>query len=194
VSDPIFTVIAGANGCGKSTLTRWAKAFFQQSAVLDPDAVAVDLQARSDSRLSDIEAAKEVLRAAEAFLQAGISFSVETTLSGGTYLKMLKQAKLLGYRTRLLYIGTTSVEINIARVKTRVLKGGHAVPLEDQLRRYPRSFYNMHLAIALADECALLDNSTAEGHRLVALKLYEGELTPVEPLPEWAELIRAARL
>jgi len=68
LSTPIFTVIAGANGCGKSTLTRWAKAFFQQSAVLDPDAIALDLQAESDTILSNIEAGKELIRSAEAFL------------------------------------------------------------------------------------------------------------------------------
>jgi predicted ABC-type ATPase len=69
---PTFTVVAGANGCGKSTLTRWAKAFFQQSPLLDPDAIAVELQAESNIKLSDIEAGKEVIRSAESFLNVGV--------------------------------------------------------------------------------------------------------------------------
>jgi predicted ABC-type ATPase len=178
-----FTVIAGANGCGKSTLTRWAKAFFQQSAVLDPDAIAVELQAESNTELSDIEAGKEVIRSADRFLAAGVSFSVETTLSGGTYLRMLARAKVLGYRTRLFYRGTESVDINTSRIKTRVLKGGHDVPIEDQLRRYPRSFKNLQPAIRLTDECVLFDNSTDAGHRIVGLKLMGMEMLPIEPLP-----------
>lgn len=183
-------MIAGANGCGKTTLTRWAKAFFQQSAVLDPDAVAVELQAQSNVELSDIEAAKEVLRSANAFLTGRVSFSVETTLSGGTYLRMLPRASELGFRTRLFYIGTESVDINIARIRTRVLKGGHDVPIADQLRRYPRSFNNLQPAIRLADESVLFDNSTEAGHRIVGLKLMGTVMLPMKPLPKWAEFLR----
>jgi predicted ABC-type ATPase len=190
LNPPTFTVIAGANGCGKSTLTRWAKAFFQQSAVLDPDAIAVERQAESNTKLSDIEAGKEVIRSANAFLTAKISFSVETTLSGGTYLRMLARASRLGYRTRLFYIGTENVDINIARVKARVLMGGHDVPIVDQLRRYPRSFKNLLTAISLADVCVLFDNSTDAGHRIVGLKLMGKEMFPVEPLPVWAEFLK----
>jgi predicted ABC-type ATPase len=190
LNPPTFTVIAGANGCGKSTLTRWAKAFFQQSAILDPDAIAVELQAESNTELSNIEAGKEVIRSADAFLVGGVSFSVETTLSGGTYLRMLARARDLGYRTRLFYIGTESVDINIDRVKARVLKGGHDVPVEDQLRRYPRSFKNLLPAIMLVDECVLFDNSTDAGHRIVGLKLMGMEMLPMEPLPVWAAFLR----
>ena len=134
MTPPILTVIAGANGCGKSTLIKWARAFFQQAATLDPDAVAVELQAQSSGQLSPIEAGKQVLLTAEDYLQKGVSFSVETTLSGSTYLKMLVEAKKLGYCTCLFYIGTDNLNINISRVKTRVLKGGHDVPIEDQTR------------------------------------------------------------
>ena len=189
----MFTVIAGANGCGKSTLTRWAKAFFQQSAVLDPDAVAVELQAQSNAELSDIEAGKEVLRAADAFLQAGVSFSVETTLSGTTYLKMLAKAHELGFRTRLFYIGTASLEINKLRVQARVLKGGHNVPEADQERRFPRSFRNMQTALKLVDEAVLFDNSSDAGHRVVGLKLMGAPVLPLEPLPEWALFLDLTR-
>lgn len=190
MSAPTFTVIAGANGCGKSTLTRWAKAFFQQSAVLDPDAIAVDLQAESDTILSNVEAGKELIRSAEAFLAGRVSFSVETTLSGGTYLRMLARARELGYRTRLFYIGTESVDINIVRIQARVLMGGHDVPREDQIRRYPRSFKNLRPAIALSDAGVLFDNSTDAGHRIVGLKLFGMKMLPIEPLPVWAEFLR----
>jgi predicted ABC-type ATPase len=191
VTAPILTVIAGANGCGKSTLTKWARAFFQQTATLDPDAVAVDLQAQSSGQLSPIEAGKQVLITAESYLEKGVSFSVETTLSGVTYLRMLSQAKELGYRTCLFYIGTESLSINIERVQARVLKGGHDVPLEDQTRRYARSFKNLSRALELADEGVLLDNSTDAGHRVVALKLEGRKMLLFEPLPEWAAFLRS---
>ena len=103
---------------------------------------------------------------------------------------MLARARDLGYRTRLFYIGTESVDINIDRVKARVLKGGHDVPVEDQLRRYPRSFKNLLPAIMLVDECVLFDNSTDAGHRIVGLKLMGMEMLPMEPLPVWAAFLR----
>jgi predicted ABC-type ATPase len=77
VSAPILTIIAGTNGCGKSTLTKWARAFFQQTATLDPDAVAVELQAETSGEVSPIEAGKQVLLTAESYLQKGVSFSVD---------------------------------------------------------------------------------------------------------------------
>jgi predicted ABC-type ATPase len=103
---------------------------------------------------------------------------------------MLARARELGYKTRLFYIGTESVDINIDRVRTRVLMGGHDVPIVDQLRRFPRSFKNLQPAIALADACVLLDNSTDTGHRIVGLKLMGMAMLPVEPLPVWAEFLR----
>ena len=39
----------------------------------------------------------------------------------------------------LIYIGTESVEINLARIAKRVLGGGHDVPEIDVRRRYLRS-------------------------------------------------------
>jgi predicted ABC-type ATPase len=190
VTAPIFTVIAGANGCGKSTLTKWARAFFQQTATLDPDAIAVELQAQSSGELSPIEAGKQVLLTAAGYLDKGVSFSVETTLSGGTYLRMLSDARKLGYRTCIFYIGTDSLTINILRVQARVLKGGHDVPIEDQTRRYGRSFKNLPKALDLADEGVLLDNSTDAGHRVVALKLEGRRMLLFEPIPEWAAFLR----
>jgi len=185
-----LTVIAGANGCGKSTLTKWARAFFQQTAILDPDAIALDLQAQTSVEVSPIVAGRQVLASAEGYLHKGVSFSVETTLSGGTYLKMLADAKALGYRTCLFYIGTDSLDINVSRVKARVLKGGHDVPLEDQTRRYGRSFRNLPKALELADEGVLLDNSSDGGHRVVALMLERRQTLWFEPVPRWAAFLR----
>jgi predicted ABC-type ATPase len=41
--------------------------------------------------------------------------------------------------------------------------GGHDVPVEDQLRRYPRSFKNLQPGINLADElCCLITRPTQD--------------------------------
>ncbi len=80
------------NGCGKTSLTSYARNNFQQFPVLDPDAVAKSLQETIGGGVSDIEGGKKVLRQAEKFIQSRTSFTVETTLSGSTYLKMALRA------------------------------------------------------------------------------------------------------
>ena len=182
---PVLTVIGGANGSGKSTLTRWARDFFQSDATLDADAAAVELQAQESGTVGRIEAGREVLRSAKEFLGKKNSFSVETTLAGNTYLRMLADAKKLGYRTRLLYIGTNNIQINIARIRDRVKKGGHEVPLEDQRRRYGRSLTNLSKALALSDETVLLDNSFENGHHIVAVKGRGQKLRFIGARPSW---------
>jgi predicted ABC-type ATPase len=53
----------------------------------------------------------------------------------------------LGYQVVLIYIGTESVEINLASIARRVLAGGHNVPEADVRRRYTTSFRNLPEAI-----------------------------------------------
>jgi predicted ABC-type ATPase len=65
LSRPVLTIIAGSNGCGKSTLTFSARDKFQQAPILDPDAIAKSIQDTLDPNTSDIEAGKRVLRLAE---------------------------------------------------------------------------------------------------------------------------------
>jgi predicted ABC-type ATPase len=177
-------VIAGANGSGKSTLTKWARDFFQLDANLDADAASVDLQARETGEVGPIEAGREDL------LVKKVSFSVETTLSGNTYLRMMSDARRRGYHTRVIYIGTEDLSINIARVKDRVIKGGHDVAIEDQRRRYSRSFRNLPRALALADEAVLLDNSLEEGHRVVGVMREGQAMCFIEPSPSWVAPLR----
>ncbi len=182
---PVLTIVAGSNGCGKTSLTSSNKSKFQQVPLLDPDAIAKSLQETLSHGASDIEAGKRVLRQADEFMEARQSFTVETTLSGGTYLKMAARAKEAGFNVVVFFVGTSSVEINLERVKNRVLKGGHNVPEEDQRRRYPRTLSNIRKLLPLADLAVLFDNSTEKGHVLVGVG-HPGFMYWEKPLPEWA--------
>jgi predicted ABC-type ATPase len=186
----VLTIIAGSNGCGKSTLTSSARDKFQQAPVLDPDAIAKSIQETLDNpNNSDIEAGKRVLRLAEELIASRQSFTVETTLSGSTYLRMAARAKRTGFNIMVILVGTTSVEINIERIKARVKKGGHDVPEDDQRRRYPRTLANMKRLLPDADLAVILDNSTANGYALVAFG-HKGSMHWIEPIPEWATSLR----
>lgn len=180
---PRLTFIAGANGSGKTTLTRWNSEIFRQIPVLDPDAIASTLQATVSSLLP-IAAARQVLKSAEEHLDRGESFAVETTLSGKNYLQMMLDARGRGFEVVLIYIGTETVEINLARIRNRVLAGGHDVPEPDVRRRYKRSLVNLPIAVRRANHTILFDNSTEDGYRLIGIFGDSGTRW-FEAKPEW---------
>lgn len=179
---PRLTLIAGANGSGKTTLTSDSDVF-RAIPVLDPDMIARTLQ--STSAAAPIAAARQVLSSARGHIRKAESFAVETTLAGKHYLQMMLDARSRGFEIILVYIGTENVEINLARIKNRVLAGGHNVPEEDVRRRCKRSFTNLPTAIQRADHTILFDNSTEEGYRLVAV-LGPSENHWFDPIPDWA--------
>ena len=180
---PTLTFIGGANGSGKTTLTRWNSDLFQEIPLLDPDAIANTLQATA-SGLFPVAAARFVLKSAAEHLRRAESFAVETTLAGKNYLQMMVDARARGFEIVLVYIGTESVEINLARIRNRVLAGGHDVPEGDVRRRYRRSLENLPIAIQRSDHAILFDNSTEDGYRLIGIMSTTGNQW-FERKPPW---------
>jgi predicted ABC-type ATPase len=183
---PTLTFIAGANGSGKTTLTRWNSEIFSQIPLLDPDAIAI-MQPANTSSLLPLAAGRQALRSAAKHLNNDESFAVETTLSGKIYLRMMLDAKARGFEVVLVYIGTENVEINLQRIRNRVLAGGHGVPESDVRRRYKRSLNNLAAAIRRADHVILFDNSTEDGYRLLAVLGKTGDHW-FEAMPAWLHL------
>ncbi len=102
---------------------------------------------------------------------------------------MAQRARAAGFLLCVIFVGTTSVEINLERVQARVVKGGHDVPEEDQRRRYPRTLSNLAKLLPNADFVVLLDNSTAIGYTLVAFGT-KAFMHWSPELPAWAVPIR----
>ena len=188
MSRPTFTLIAGANGSGKSTLTNSNPDIFASFPILDPDVIAKTIQSAVTAS-SAITAGRQALQMAKQLLHNQKSFAVETTLSGKNYLQMMLDARNLGFEVVLVYIGTETVEINLARIANRVLVGGHDVPKPDVQRRYQRSLKNAPIAISRADHVILFDNSTEQGYQLVGV-IDQGQTEWLEPLPKWAVGLR----
>ncbi|MFZ0761907.1 MAG: zeta toxin family protein [Candidatus Sulfotelmatobacter sp.] len=182
---PRLTIVAGANGSGKTTLTGWNSDVFRAIPILDPDAIAKALQLTSPAAFP-IAAARQVLASAKEHIGKHESFAVETTLAGKHYLQMMADARICGFEVVLVYIGTEDVEINLSRIRDRVLAGGHDVPESDVRRRYQRSFKNLPTAMERADHTILFDNSTEEGYRLVAVLGPSGSQW-FKPIPGWAK-------
>ena len=135
-----FYILAGANGSGKSTIS---KVLLPSEGLVyvNPDDIAKELN--PDNPLAvRIEAGREALRRIDLLLAKGDSFAIESTLSGNTYVKVIERAKSLGYMVVIAYVFVDSPKVCIKRIGERVRNGGHFVPAEDVERRYARSKAN----------------------------------------------------
>jgi len=144
-------------------------------ASLDPDAFAG----------SPIAAGKAVIEEIRTALDLGKPIVLETTLSGRFALEVMRNARARGYEIELIFIGTSDVTINLARIEIRVANGGHNVPEADVRRRYQRSFNNLGTAISLADRVLIIDNSGDSPQLLIIME--SGKRTIKTALPEWAK-------
>ena len=100
------------------------------------------------------------------------------------------------------YCGLTSVELHIARVRSRVRYGGHDIPEAKIRERYDKSRNNLCMLLPSLDELVLYDNS-AEGDphvgvppQLVLLLHYRDRAIVhlASVMPEWAKPIAAVAL
>ena len=67
-----------------------------------------------------------------------------------------------GYFVVLLFVGLQSVEMSIARVASRLAKGGHDVPLDRLRKRFPKTQQAIRHASQIADLTVMFDNSRRE--------------------------------
>lgn len=149
---PRLLCICGPNGAGKSTFSR-AIAMRENLLVIDPDKLAAE-------GLSPIAAGKAAARMSRLFLQEGVSFARESTLTSHFDFVLMGEAKRLGYEVEPVYIRLASPALVLERVAARMGRGGHGVPSQDVVRRFSRSLENLSKAVRLADKVTILDNSS----------------------------------
>jgi predicted ABC-type ATPase len=156
--NPVLCIIGGCNGAGKTTLARELLPRLGLMRFLNADEIARGLSPL-DPSLCAFRAGRILLEEARSLIQAKTSFAIESTLSGKTYLALIREAKAQGYRFLLHYLIIGSATQAVSRVDLRVSLGGHHVPEEDIRRRFDRS--RRHWTqdyLPLADEWVLWDN------------------------------------
>jgi predicted ABC-type ATPase len=154
----ICYIIAVPNGAGKTT---FAEEFLPKDAeclnFINADLIATGLSPFRPE-VAAIRAGKLMLEQIDRCIQKGESFAFETTLSGRTYIKKIKEIKAKGCRVIIYFLKLASVDLAIERVKLRVAKGGHVVPVEDIKRRFDRSYMNFQeIYKALCDAWVVFD-------------------------------------
>ena len=168
-ADRVLVVVAGPNGAGKST---FVDAFLRPIGlhVVNPDQIAKAL-APDDPDSMAYQAAQAADTVRHNLVARGVSFCMETVFSDpqGAKLAFLRHARAQHYIVLLVFIGLETGELAIARVVERVDAGGHDVPDDKILSRFPRTLKNLSQALEFVDHAFVFDNSSAkEPFRFVA--------------------------
>lgn len=173
----------------------------------NPDEAAARIRSAKPN-LSEGEANSQAWRQGKRLLERAIAerlnFAFETTLGGNTMAALLSSALSVGLEVRVWYIGLSSVELHIARVRARVGKGGHPIPERKIRERYDRSRFNLIRLMPRLTELLVYDNSAEAdpdaGGRpqpKLLVHLTAGKIVSSCPLgfiPEWAKPMLAVAL
>ncbi len=150
----------GPNGAGKTT---FAQEFLPHEIGL-LDFINADLIARGLSPFAPeaaaLQAGKIMLSEIARRVEDAESFAFETTLSGLSYARHIPRWQQRGYHVKLIFVSLPSAEAAVARVRMRVVQGGHHVPEETVRRRFAAGLQNfVKIYQELVDEWELYDNS-----------------------------------
>ncbi|MEM9399016.1 MAG: zeta toxin family protein [Verrucomicrobiota bacterium] len=114
-----------------------------KSCYINADLIASGLSPLAPEKVK-IQAGRLMLKRIEESVSKSESFAFESTLSGTTYIKRIKDWKKQGYEVIMFYLKLPSVEMAVDRVKNRVSEGGHNIPEADIRRRFDRSWKNFN--------------------------------------------------
>ena len=202
---PCIYALAGANGAGKTSIV--GAMFLQEGAeYFDPDGAARRILS-ANPRITQMEANSAAWQEGRRLLERAIvercHFAFETTLGGNTITALLARALSAGIEVRMWYVGLSSPELHIARVRARVARGGHDIPATTIRDRYVRSRLNLIQLLPKLTELRVYDNSeNADPHAggvpepKLLLHWAGGKVMRCDLVhtPEWAKPILAAAL
>ena len=180
-----YTIIAGVNGVGKSSLTG---ALINRSndlgTIIDADKITGEFNG------DRIKGGKAAIDRINSSIEKGINLTQETTLSGSRTLKTINKAREHNYYIRLYYIGVNTAEESIKRIKNRVEKGGHNIHDDDVIRRYNKRFDDLIAVLPYCDEVFLYDNENGfvESAEYKNAKL----IIKVDNVPKWLSELKQA--
>ena len=147
---PMLLCFAWPNGSGKSTITK----FFEIAGeYTNADDVV------SSTGMENEEAAKFVDKKRYDSIEAKSDLTFETVLSSEYKMDILRKSKAEGYFIKCVFVLTADPELNVARVESRVMQGGHDVDREKVKTRFYKSLANIKELMSLCDILHVYDNT-----------------------------------
>lgn len=178
---PLIVVVAGSDGAGKSTFHR---AHLARAGLrfVNADVMARELDLAPYAAAGVADALRRQLVAQRE------SFVFETVFSdpAGTKLASLEESVRLGYTVVLCFIGISGPKVSEQRVAMRVSQGGHDLPPEKLISRFPRTMANLRAAIRVLPHVWIFDNDDLNiPFRRVAVFADGKRVALGEPIPRW---------
>jgi predicted ABC-type ATPase len=153
-SRPVIVALAGPNGAGKTT---FYEAHLKPAGLrfLNADWFGRELE------VGAYEAARIITSLRHELVRQRESFVLETVFSDpvGEKLAFLKAAATSGYTVILCFIGIDNPQTSEERVAMRVSQGGHDVPTDKLISRFPRTLANLRAALRELPRVLVFDNS-----------------------------------
>ena len=203
----VIFVLAGVNGAGKSSVTG-AVLRAKGSAYFNPDEAALRIRNELGCSIEDANqyAWEEGKRLLESAIREGVSHAFESTLAGTSIPALLVEAASSGFEVRVWFVGLSTPEQHIARVRARVAAGGHDIPEEKIRERWDASRRNIIALMPYITELRIFDNSEERDSATgkipppkLLLHWKSGHVVAPDPTvlaatPEWAKPIVACAL
>lgn len=183
-------LFAGTNGVGKSTLyLDGVGPSIENSVRINADEIAREKGWDWRDPKTNAKALLLETKKLQKVLKTGQDINLETTLAGHekTIVKLLGRIKKNNYQIVLSYVGVSSPDIAIKRVKERVTKGGHGVPEKLIRKRYYESFDNFSRLINKFNSVKVYDNS--KSFRILYQRLETEVKLCRKNIPQWVQQI-----
>jgi predicted ABC-type ATPase len=170
--NPSLYIIAGPNGAGKTTFaTHFLPHYAGCLEFVNADLIAGGLSPFLPERAA-IRAGRIMLKQIHLLADRGRDFAFETTLSGRTYVRLLRDFRGRGYQIHLFFLWVPSIDIALERIADRVRRGGHNVPEDIVRRRFKKGLPNLfQLYRPLLDSWVIFDNSSDTPNMIAFEKL-----------------------
>jgi predicted ABC-type ATPase len=180
---PIVVAVAGPNGAGKTTFYH---AHLQATGLrlVNADIIARELG------IDAYDAARVAAAIRRELILQRESFVFETVFCDpvGDKLSFLKEAAASGYTVLLCFIGIPSPESSEERVAMRVSQGGHDVPHDKLIARFPRALANLAAAIREMPHVWIFDDGDLVHPFQLAAVCESGRIARLlRPLPQWLQ-------
>jgi predicted ABC-type ATPase len=180
---PLIVALAGPNGAGKTTFyhTHLKPCGLR---FLNADVLARELD------FDPYAAAKAADALRRELVKQRESYVFETVFSDpvGDKLAFLTEATTAGYTVVLCFIGISGPEVSEERVSMRVSQGGHDVPTEKLISRFPRTLANLKAGIPALPHVWVFDNDDLrKPFRQVAVFENGHCLSLAKPVPKWLQ-------
>ncbi len=154
----VFTIIAGINGAGKTSLYHVLRQSEDLGERINIDELAKQFGGNDDP-YANIHAGRTAMDLISTYIEKGVSFHIETTLPGAAISRKIQAAKAHGFTITLYFIGIDDLSVAIDRVHRRMANGGHGIGDQFIIKRFSQLNNNLRIILPLCDDAILFDNT-----------------------------------